>query len=71
MNLTMKSQHLGGIHSGCAVSGICWLILKVVNNFRHHSVNPTAILVVGPLTNVAIIISALSAYPWVRNTHHK
>ncbi|KAH9998969.1 hypothetical protein BJV77DRAFT_1064469 [Russula vinacea] len=70
LGCTSVLQHLGGIHSGCAVSGICWLILKVVNNFRHHSVNPTAILVVGPLTNVAIIISALSAYPWVRNTHH-
>jgi hypothetical protein len=67
----MASQHLGGIHSGCAISGTGWLILKVVNNFRHHSVNHNLILVVGAVTNVAIIISSLSALPWVRNTHHK
>jgi hypothetical protein len=71
MNSIMASQHLGGIHSGCALSGTAWLILKVVNNFRHHSVNPGSILVVGTLTNVALIISALSAFPWIRNTHHK
>ncbi|KAF8478978.1 hypothetical protein DFH94DRAFT_35118 [Russula ochroleuca] len=70
LGCTSVLQHLGGIHSGCALSGICWLVLKVVNNFRHHSVNPNAILVVGPLTSVAIITSAVSAYPWVRNTHH-
>jgi hypothetical protein len=71
MNLTMVLQHLGGIHSGCALSGTAWLLLKVVDNFRHHSVNPDEILVVGTLTNIAVIISALSAFPWIRNTHHK
>jgi hypothetical protein len=67
----MASQHLGGIHSGCALSGTGWLILKVVNNFRHHSVNRNVILVVGVVTNAAVILSSLSAVPWVRNTHHK
>jgi hypothetical protein len=71
MYLTIILQHLGGIHSGCALSGTAWLLLKVVNNFRHHSVNPDAILVIGTLTNIALIISALSAFPWIRNTHHK
>jgi hypothetical protein len=71
MNLLMVSQHLGGIHSGCALSGTAWLLLRAVNNFRHHSVNPDVILVVGTLTNVALIVSALSAFPWIRNTHHK
>jgi hypothetical protein len=64
-------QHLGGIHSGCALSGTCWLILKVVNNFRHHKVNPDLILVIGTITNVAVIIAAMSAIPWIRNNHHK
>jgi hypothetical protein len=63
-------QHLGGIHSGCALSGVGWLILKVVNNFRHHSVNPDSILVIGAMTNIAVIVCAMSAIPWVRNTHH-
>ncbi|KAI0003273.1 hypothetical protein BJV74DRAFT_764575 [Russula compacta] len=70
LGCTSVLQHLGGIHSGCALSGVCWLILKVVNNFRHHSVNPDTILVVGTMTNLAVIITALSAVPWVRNNHH-
>ena len=67
----MALQHLGGIHSGCALSGTGWLILKVVNIFRNHSVNNDAILVVGVVTNVAIIISSMSAVPCMRNTHRK
>ncbi|KAH9028099.1 hypothetical protein EDB85DRAFT_1892674 [Lactarius pseudohatsudake] len=37
LGCTSVLQHLGGIHSGCALSGVGWLIVKVVNNFRHHS----------------------------------
>jgi len=71
LGCTSVLQHLGGIHTGCALSGTCWLILKIVNNFRHHNVNPDVILVVGTVTNVAVIVSALSAFPWIRNNHHK
>ena len=67
----MVPQHLGGIHSGCALSGTAWLLLKIVDNFRHHSVNHDSILVIGTITNVALIIAAASAFPWIRNTHHK
>lgn len=70
LGCTSVLQHLGGIHSGCALSGVCWLILKVVNNFRNHQINHDAILVLGTVTNLTVIISALSAFPWVRNTHH-
>jgi hypothetical protein len=68
---TSTLQHLGGIHSGCALSGVFWLLFKVINNFRHHDMNHNAILVMGVVTNVAVFISALSAFPWVRNNHHK
>ncbi|KAL7283221.1 hypothetical protein ACG7TL_002648 [Trametes sanguinea] len=70
LGCTSVLQHLGGIHSGCAVSGIIWLTLKVVNTYRNHINENNAILVVGLLTNVAVIITAVSAFPWVRNTHH-
>ncbi|KAA1471260.1 hypothetical protein DENSPDRAFT_101912 [Dentipellis sp. KUC8613] len=70
LGCTSVLQHLGGIHSGCALSGVCWLILKVVNNFRNHAAMHDSILVLGTVTNLAVIISALSAFPWVRNTHH-
>ncbi|KAJ7063099.1 hypothetical protein C8F01DRAFT_985215 [Mycena amicta] len=70
LGCTSVLQHLGGIHSGCALSGVLWLLFKVVNSFRHLDVNHDAVLVMGVVTNVAVIISALSAFPWVRNTHH-
>ncbi|KAF5383475.1 hypothetical protein D9757_006122 [Collybiopsis confluens] len=63
-------QHLGGIHSGCATSGFMWLVFRVVLNFIHHSDTHSAILAMGVVTNVAIAVSILSAFPWVRNTHH-
>ncbi|KAH8117533.1 hypothetical protein DFH11DRAFT_1741517 [Phellopilus nigrolimitatus] len=70
LGCTSVLQHLGGIHSGCALSGLGWLTLKVVDTFRQHSVMHDSILVVGIATNLAVLISALSAFPWVRNTHH-
>ncbi|KAH9977208.1 hypothetical protein BGW80DRAFT_1456530 [Lactifluus volemus] len=70
LGCTSVLQHLGGIHSGCALSGVLWLIFKIVNNFRHHSINPNAIIIIGTITNIAVIISALSAIPWIRNNHH-
>ena len=64
-------KHLGGIHSGCALSGLGWLTLKVVETFRQHDVQHDSVLIAGVFTNLAVAISALSAFPWVRNTHHK
>ncbi|KAF8061509.1 hypothetical protein FPV67DRAFT_1703970 [Lyophyllum atratum] len=70
LGCTSVLQHLGGIHSGCALSGVIWLLFKVVNNFRHLDVNHDSVLILGVVTNLAVIVSALSAFPWVRNTHH-
>ncbi|TFK72520.1 hypothetical protein BDN72DRAFT_836089, partial [Pluteus cervinus] len=67
---TSVLQHLGGIHSGCALSGVIWLLYKVIMNFIHQDLNHDAVLVMGVVTNLAVMISALSAFPWVRNTHH-
>lgn len=70
LGCTSVLQHLGGIHSGCALSGVIWLLFKVVNNFRKLDITHDAVLVMGVVTNLAVMISALSAFPWVRNTHH-
>ena len=64
-------QHLGGIHSGCATSGFVWLIFRVTLIFIDHKDNHDAVLIMGVITNLAVSISILSAFPWVRNTHHK
>ncbi|KAH9946290.1 uncharacterized protein BXZ73DRAFT_95794 [Epithele typhae] len=70
LGCTSVLQHLGGIHTGCAVSGIVWLTFKVVKTYINHVNENNAILALGVLTNVAVIITAVAAFPWVRNTHH-
>ena len=68
---TSTLQHLGGIHSGCASSGFAWLIFRVTLIFIDHKDNHDAVLIMGVVTNLAVAISIVSAFPWVRNTHHK
>jgi hypothetical protein len=68
---TSVLQHLGGIHSGCATSGFLWLFFKVVIILKEHKKNLDATVVMGVLTVVVVAVSILSAFPWVRNTHHK
>lgn len=71
LGCTSVLQHLGGIHSGCASSGFAWLIFRVVLIFIDHKDNHDAVLIMGVITNLAVAISIASAFPWVRNTHHK
>ena len=68
---TSVLQHLGGIHSGCAMSGFLWLFFKVVVILREHKKNFNSTLVMGVLTNIVVGVVIVFASPWVRNTHHK
>ncbi|KAH6913949.1 hypothetical protein BKA70DRAFT_649408 [Coprinopsis sp. MPI-PUGE-AT-0042] len=70
LGCTSALQHLGGVHSGCATSGCIWLFYRVVNILVHHKINHSSVLVVGVITNVIVMVSIASAFPWVRNTHH-
>ncbi|KIK09279.1 hypothetical protein K443DRAFT_127733 [Laccaria amethystina LaAM-08-1] len=67
---TSALQHLGGIHSGCAISGFIWFVFRVVILFINHSNIDDAIIAMGVVTNVVIGLSIISAFPWVRNRHH-
>jgi hypothetical protein len=71
LGCTSVLQHLGGIHSGCATSGMGWLIFRVTLIFINHKNNHDAVLITGVITNILVAISIASAFPWVRNTHHK
>lgn len=71
LGCTSVLQHLGGIHSGCAISGFFWLIFKVSLNFNQHRSNHDVILVFGMLTNLIVAVSVASAFPWIRDSHHK
>ncbi|KAF9470004.1 hypothetical protein BDZ94DRAFT_1151315 [Collybia nuda] len=63
-------QHIGGIHSGCAISGFLWLIFRIVAIFSNHKDNHNSVLIAGVITSIVVGISIVSAFPWVRNTHH-
>ncbi|RMZ74312.1 non-ribosomal peptide synthetase [Pyrenophora seminiperda CCB06] len=67
---TSVLQHVGGIHSGCALSGAAWLVYKIVDIIKYRAVQHPAVIASGIITNVFIIISIVSAFPWVRNTYH-
>ncbi|KAF1915924.1 hypothetical protein BDU57DRAFT_538289 [Ampelomyces quisqualis] len=67
---TSVLQHVGGIHSGCALSGAAWLVYKIVDIIRYRAVQHPAVIATGIITNVFIIVSVLSAFPWIRNTYH-
>ncbi|TFK44880.1 hypothetical protein BDQ12DRAFT_40544 [Crucibulum laeve] len=70
LGCTSVLQHLGGIHSGCAVSGFLWLLFRVASIFIDHKANHDSVLVMGVITNLIVGVSIISAFPWVRNTHH-
>ncbi|KAG7090478.1 hypothetical protein E1B28_009592 [Marasmius oreades] len=70
LGCTSVLQHLGGIHSGCAISGFMWLIFKLVLIFSDHKNNHSAVLAMSILTTLAVVVAIVSGLPWVRNTHH-
>ncbi|GJJ08479.1 hypothetical protein Clacol_002697 [Clathrus columnatus] len=70
LGCTSVLQHLGGIHSGCATSGFIWLVFKVTEVIIDRANNHEATIVMGVVTNVLILISVLSAFPWLRNNFH-
>ncbi|KAI0294406.1 hypothetical protein BC826DRAFT_1091639 [Russula brevipes] len=70
LGCTSILQHLGGIHSGCAVSSFAWLIYHITLISRHRKSSPHALLVVGVATSIVLGICLGSALPWIRNTHH-
>ncbi|KAH7359288.1 hypothetical protein B0T11DRAFT_244541 [Plectosphaerella cucumerina] len=70
IGVTSILQHVGGIHSGCALSGAAWLVYKVVDIIVHRDTQHDAVIATGVITCSAVIISVMSAFPWVRNNHH-
>lgn len=47
---------------------LSWLVYKIVDIIRYRAVQHPAVLTSGIITNVFIIISVLSAFPWVRKS---
>jgi hypothetical protein len=45
-----------------------WLVYKIVDIIRYRAVQHPAVIATGVVTNVLIIISVLSAFPWIRKS---
>lgn len=45
-----------------------WLVFKIVDIIRLRAVQHRSVIVTGIITNVLVIISVLSAFPWVRKS---
>ena len=43
-----------------------WLVYKCVDIILNHNIQHAAVIATGVITNVLVIISILSAFPWVR-----
>jgi hypothetical protein len=43
-----------------------WLVYKIVDIVRYRAIQHPAVIASGIITNVFIIVSVLSAFPWVR-----
>ncbi|EPT05897.1 hypothetical protein FOMPIDRAFT_1110294 [Fomitopsis schrenkii] len=70
LGCTSVLQHLGGIHTGCAVSGVIWLTLRTVHVFVNHAIYPGALLAWAVIANLTLFITMVSGFPWLRNSHH-
>ncbi|KAF8559512.1 hypothetical protein OG21DRAFT_1492837 [Imleria badia] len=70
LGCTSTLQHLGGIHSSCAISGIAWLIYMIVNQYKVKYVYSDSLLAFGVITVIVLLITMIAGLPWVRNTHH-
>eukprot|EP01018_Ginkgo_biloba_P000865 Gb_06901 [translate_table: standard] len=63
-------QCLGGVHSGCGVSSIMWLIYSLVETLRHRETTSDEIIGVASTILGLLVVSSLAAFPLVRHLHH-
>jgi hypothetical protein len=65
LSLVLRKQH-DHIYINIANQACRWLVYKIVDIIRYRAVQHPAVIASGIITNVFIIISVLSAFPWVR-----
>ncbi|KAL4074497.1 hypothetical protein V8B97DRAFT_2092582 [Scleroderma yunnanense] len=67
---TSTLQHLGGIHSSCAISALAWFIYMLVNQYKMRYLLDDSILAFGVITIIFLFITLIAGFPWIRNNHH-
>ncbi|ESQ50916.1 hypothetical protein EUTSA_v10023013mg [Eutrema salsugineum] len=68
--VTSLLQSLGGIHSGCGVSSIAWLIFSLVLTLKDRDNTSTAIIAIASAILSLLCLTSAAAFPLVRHLHH-
>uniref|UniRef100_A0A8R7UK04 Uncharacterized protein n=2 Tax=Triticum urartu TaxID=4572 RepID=A0A8R7UK04_TRIUA len=68
--VTAVLQSLGGVHSGCGVSSLAWLLYALLQALQLRHVTPPEILAVAWAILGLVALSCLAAFPLVRHLHH-
>ncbi|KAK7302914.1 hypothetical protein RJT34_13811 [Clitoria ternatea] len=63
-------QSVGGIHSGCGVSSIAWLVYALVLTLKDRDNTSPEIIGVSSAILGLLCLSSLAAFPLVRHLHH-
>ncbi|XP_078431357.1 adenylate-forming reductase 06235-like [Wolffia australiana] len=67
---TSLLQSIGGIHSGCGVSSVAWLVYALVMALQHRDDTCPEIIVVASVILSLLFLSCFLAFPLVRHVHH-
>jgi hypothetical protein len=67
---TSLLQSVGGIHSGCGVSSIAWLIYALVVTLKDRENTSPEIIALASSILGLLCLSSLAAFPLVRHLHH-
>jgi len=68
--VTAILQSLGGVHSGCGVSSLAWLVYALVQVLQHRDVTPGEVVGVAAAILGLLALSCMAAFPLVRHLHH-
>lgn len=68
--ITSFLQSLGGIHSGCGVSSLVWLVYSLVLTLKERENTSSAIIALASSILALLCFSSLAAFPLVRHLHH-
>ncbi|KAF5175890.1 Adenylate-forming reductase [Thalictrum thalictroides] len=63
-------QCLGGVHSGCGVSSVIWLVYSLVLTLKDKENTSSGIIAVASTILALLCLSSLAAFPLVRHLHH-
>lgn len=63
-------QSLGGIHSGCGVSSVAWLVYALILTLHRRSETSPEIIAAASSVLALLSLSCVAAFPLVRHPHH-